>query len=324
MECYNVGVLLGFVSKIALLLLLGVMCCCSGERGGQDIGFHDGLDAGGDDAGGDDGGDQPENPLRIGSEGTFEIATWNIRNFPSDSLTAGRVAGLIADMDLDLVAVEEIADVAAFEQMLSELPTHRGVLSTDEYEPGDYQKTGFIYRADMIQIGEEQSLFEGDTYAFPRPPLQARFGVDGGMTFAVIVLHLKADSGEENEARRRDACEKLKAHVDAMLAAGPETEVFVVGDFNDQLSDAPDDNVFTVFLDDGENYEFLSQELEDDGDYSFIPRHILLDHILITADLRDDYAGGSIQAVPLDLQVTEYDYEQGVSDHRPVVAVFSL
>jgi predicted extracellular nuclease len=180
----------------------------------------------------------------------------------------------------------------------------------------------------MIQIGEVQSILENDSYAFPRPPLQARFGVTGPggaeMTFAAIVLHLKAEGGEDNEARRRDACEKLKVHVDAMLAAGPETEIFIVGDFNDRLSDAPDDNVFTVFLDDMQNYEFLSQQLEDDGDYSFIPWHTLLDHILVTADLQDDYVGGSIQAAPLDLQVTEYDYEDEVSDHRPVVAVFPL
>lgn len=306
------------------------MVGCSGQESGQDVGPDDATahdaDAG-EDAGGDDaGGDRPESPLRIGSDDTFEIATWNIRNFPTDSKTAERVAGLIADMDLDLVAVEEIADVAAFEQMLSGLPGYLGVLSADEYSPGEYQKTGFIYRTDMIQIGEVQSILENDSYAFPRPPLQARFGVAGPggaeMTFTVIVLHLKADSGEENEARRRDACEKLKAHVDAMLAAGPETEVFIVGDFNDLLSDPPDDNVFSVFLGDEEYYEFLSWQIQDAGEYSFIPSRRLFDHILITADLRDDYAGGGIQAAPLDLQVTEFDYEDEVSDHRPIVAVF--
>ena len=301
---------------------------CSGEESRPDAGLNDGIapdaDAGGDDAGVDDGGDQPDSPLRIGSEDTFEIATWNIRNFPTDSQTAGRVAALIADMDIDLVAVQEIADVDAFEQMLSGLSGYQGVLSTDEYEPGEYQKTGFVYRSDMIQIGEVQSILENDSYAFPRPPLQARFGVNGGMTFAVITVHLKAEGGDENEARRRDACEKLKTHVDAMLAAGPETEVFIVGDFNDRLSDAPEDNVFAVFLDDAQNYEFLSQKLADDGEYSFVPWHTLLDHILITADLQDDYTGGSIRAAPLDLQVTGYDYESEVSDHRPVVAVFPL
>jgi len=321
-------VFLEILKKSKLLLLLIVLGGCSGREGGQDVGPDDATahdaDAGGDDAGGDYGGDRPESPLRIGSAGTFEIATWNIRNFPTDSQTAGRVAALIADMDIDLVAVQEIADVDAFEQMLSGLSGYQGVLSTDEYEPGEYQKTGFIYRSDMIQIGEVQSILENDSYAFPRPPLQARFGADGGMTFAVITVHLKAEGGEDNEARRRDACQKLKTHVDAIMAAGTETEVFIVGDFNDRLSDTPEDNVFTVFLDDTQNYEFLSQKLDDDGDYSFVPWHTLLDHILITADLQDDYVGGQIQAAPLDLQVTEYDYEQEVSDHRPVVAVFPL
>jgi hypothetical protein len=183
----------------------------------------------------------------------------------------------------------------------------------------------------MIQIGEVQSLFESDSYAFPRPPLQARFGVTGPggatMTIAVIDLHLKAETGEENEARRREACRKLKAHVDNMLGAGIETEIFIVGDFNDRLSDPPGDNVFTVFLftvflDDGQNYEFLSRVLEDEGEYSLIPWGTVLDHILITADLQDDYAGGRIVAAPLDLQITDYDYEGEISDHRPVVTVF--
>jgi endonuclease/exonuclease/phosphatase family metal-dependent hydrolase len=313
-------VLPGFVKRIALLAVLTALSGCSERDDRPDVGPQDGVD------GGDDGGDRPSSPLRIGSGQTFEIATWNIHNFPSDARTAERVAALIAAMDIDLVAVQEVADVDAFQQMLSALPGHQGVLSTDEYGPGDYQKTGFVYRADMIQIGEVQALFEGDSYAFPRPPLQARFGVTGpggaAMTFAVITLHLKADSGEDNEARRREACQKLKVHVDGMLAAGIETEIFVVGDFNDRLSDPPEDNVFTAFLDDGQNYEFLSQQIEDDGGYSFIPSNDLLDQVLITKDLLDDYAGGRIVAAPLDLQITDYDYEQAVSDHRPVVAVF--
>lgn len=317
-----------------MLLVLTAFCGCSGRDGRPDVGPQDAVDGiDGGDPGTDraedgDGGDQPQSPLRIGSGQTFEIATWNIRNFPYDSRTAQRVANLIADMDIDLVAVQEIADVTAFEQMLAGLPSHHGVLSTHEYGPGDYQKTGFIYRSNMIQIGEVQSLFENDSYAFPRPPLQARFGVTGPggatMTFAVITLHLKADSGEENEARRREACQKLKTHVDGMLAAGIETEIFIVGDYNDLLSDPPDDNVYTVFLDDGQNYDFLSQQIEDDGEYSFIPSSSLLDQVLITADLQDDYAGGRILAAPLDLQITEYNYRQEISDHRPVVAVFPL
>ena len=316
---------MGIVRKIVLLLVLTAFVGCSGRDGRPDVGSPDGFD--GFD-GGDNGGDRPQSPLRIGSGQTFEIATWNIRNFPYDSRTAQRVAALIAEMDIDLVAVQEIADVTAFEQMLSELPSHHGVLSTHEYGSGEYQKTGYIFRSSMIQIGEVQSLFENDSYAFPRPPLQARFGVTGPggatMTFTVIDLHLKAETGEENEARRREACQKLKTHVDGMLAAGIETEIFIVGDYNDRLSDPPDDNVFTVFLDDGQNYDFLSQQLEDDGEYSLISWGTVLDHILITADLQDDYTGGRILAAPLDLQITDYDYEQEISDHRPVVAVFPL
>ena len=155
--------------KSCLWLSIVLLAGCS-NRGG--------LDDGGSD-GGFDAGDREYSPLRIGSDETLEIATWNIQNFPANSATAARVATLIADMDIDLVAVQEIADQAAFEQILAQLDSHAGVLSDHEYSSGEYQKTGFIYRKNMIRVRGTESIFEGDTWAFPRPPLKAQFEVTG-------------------------------------------------------------------------------------------------------------------------------------------------
>jgi hypothetical protein len=92
-------VLSRFMRKIVLLLLLTALVGCSGRDGRPDVGPQDGLD--GIDGIDGNGGDRSQSPLRIGSGQTFEIATWNIRNFPSDSRTAQRVAALIAEMDTD-------------------------------------------------------------------------------------------------------------------------------------------------------------------------------------------------------------------------------
>ena len=285
-----------------------------------------GLDDGGSD-GGFDAGDREYSPLRIGSDETLEIATWNIQNFPANSATAARVATLIADMDIDLVAVQEIADQAAFEQILAQLDSHAGVLSDHEYSSGEYQKTGFIYRKNMIRVRGTESIFEWDGYAFPRPPLKVQIEVTGlgeTLTMDIINVHLKADTSQESEDRRRDACEKLKEHVDAIINGGLESEVIILGDFNDSLDDDPQDNVFSVFLDDPATYEFTSQELVDQGEFSLVPWQNLLDHIVISADLQDEYLDGHTLVKHLDTEIYAYDYVDEVSDHRPVVAIFPM
>lgn len=301
---------------LGLLALFGGACSEGAQNG--DAGLPDGLDA----------GDGVDDPLQVGSEQTFEIASWNIRNFPTDSQTVDRVADIVQRMDIDLLAVEEIADVDSFNQMVGRLDGYAGVLSPDQYSSGEYQKTGFIYRTDMVQIGTNESIFDGDSYAFPRPPLQVPFEVErprgGTLSFVAIVLHLKADSGAENEARRRSACEQLKTHVDELLAGGEDTRVVVLGDFNDLLLDPPASNVFEVFLNDEQNYSFLDSPLDSQGDYSYIPMHLFLDHILVTSDLLSEYAGGTTEVVHLDQKIVAYDYVDEVSDHRPLTAIFPL
>ncbi len=306
---------------VAALAAVGVWGC--GNRPGPgDSGLPDASDG---DAPGDANGDQAPPPWRVGSEDTFEIATWNIRNFPADALAAERVAELLSGMDVDLVAVQEIADVDSFEQVVQQLDRYDWVLSDHQYQPGEYQKTGFIFRSDFIQLRYSESIFELDGYAFPRPPLQAEFIVhqpDGAtVTYIAIVLHLKASLGEDNEARRRDACQKLKLHVDDILTSGLVTQVFVLGDFNDSLDDPADDNVFTAFTDDPTHYRFATRALADQWEYSYIPARVLIDHILVTADLFDELEAGTVQVLHLDDLIVDYDFVEWISDHRPVVTV---
>ena len=41
----------------------------------------------------------------MGSEHTLELATWNIRNFPSDEGTPADLAALLGDLDLEFGSV---------------------------------------------------------------------------------------------------------------------------------------------------------------------------------------------------------------------------
>ncbi len=326
--------------KLVCLALVcgGLMVACSDDGGDpSDATLGDAISGDGD--GSVDGGVAAA--LRVGSPYTLEVATWNIRNFPSDSSSVDRVAILLAAMELDLVAVQEVGDVDSWQAMvdgLNALSPHPydTLLSPDEYFDGSYQKTGFLWRTDMIELVDATSLFVADGYAFPRPPLQARFDVShpGGWTLglALIVVHLKASSGWENEQRRAAAVRRLVEHVDALAGydATPdpvEPEVVLLGDFNDHLDDPLGENVFAPLLDDPDHYQALTLPLVGQGDYTLVPWNSFIDHLFITADLQYEYAGGRTHVVGLDRTSELYDFELGydyvesVSDHLPVVAI---
>ncbi len=283
--------------------------------------------------------------LRVGSPHTLELATWNIRNFPTEPSSVERVAILLAAMQLDLVAVQEVGDVDAWQAMVDGLNAmsphvHDTLLSPDEYFDGSYQKTGFLWRTDMIELVDATSLFPEDTYAFPRPPLQARFEVahPGGWTldFAAIVVHLKASGGAVNEQRRGAAVIRLVEHIDTLAGydTTPDTpdivepEVVLMGDFNDLLDDPVEQNVFVPLIDDPYHYLALTRPLVDQGDYTMLPWNSFIDHLFITSDLQYEYAGGRTVVVGLDRTVElygidlGYDYVEDVSDHLPVVTIW--
>src|SRR3954464_7479758 len=58
----------------------------------------------------------------VGTATTLDIACWNLREFPAMPTTPRVVGDLIASLALDIVAVEEIADRAAFESIVARLP----------------------------------------------------------------------------------------------------------------------------------------------------------------------------------------------------------
>lgn len=264
----------------------------------------------------------------VGTDSTFDVLTWNIENFPKNgSTTVSEVAGIVSALQVDAIAVQEIASVADFNALLSQLPGWSGILSSHEYSPGNYQKVGLLYDAQKVTVDSYQLLFGDNAYAFPRPPMEFFLSAAEGdywFDLRLIVVHLKAFEGEENEARRRAAIESLKVYIDEEMQSGDELDFILLGDFNDHLEDPPEDNVFTVMLEDSENYTFLTEALAGiQGSYIGLNEPNLIDHICITADALNEYGGsGSTQVLYLDDQ--NPDYEAMVSDHRPVFAQFAF
>lgn len=268
---------------------------------------------------------------KVGQNNRFEIVTWNIENFPVQGYTTVEaLSQLIQKLDIDLIAVQEIASIRSFDSLLAKLPGWQGHYSPDDYGNGTYQKTGFLYKSSFISLSNLSALYinertEYGDWAFPRPPytafVQIKDKTGTVYDFNLIVVHMKAYDGTKEIAQRKLACQLLYNHINDEISAGVDSDFIVLGDWNDQLEDSTSTNVFLSFLNDSSNYTFLTKSIIDQQSYIFAPYQNLIDHILITKDSRQEYGKGLTSVLYLD---DEYKaYSTVISDHRPVMAVFN-
>lgn len=275
----------------------------------------------------DPGSDNIENNLeKIGADSSFELATWNMHNFPDNgdkSIESYRF--IIENLDIDIYAVQEIANTSSFNNLMSQLPEYNGLYSEDTYG-GSYQKTGIIYKKNMVTVLSKEQIYTDREYEFPRPPLVLYLKVvkDSYIyDFYLIVIHLKAYEGTEELDRRRGAVKLLKEYMDRRISSEEEKDYIVAGDWNDELTDSENNNSFTLLLDDSTDYRFLTLEIAEDPIYSSYPyKGSLIDHILISSQLFDEYENGSTITLRIDSKIS--DYFPNVSDHRPVVSFFPI
>lgn len=253
----------------------------------------------------------------VGSASTLDVATWNIEFFPKADRTVEVVADLIASLRLDLIVVEEVASIAAWDELVARLPDHGGVLSSHRYTPSEYQKIGVLYREDLIEVTGDELLFVEDGYNWPRPALLVHARV-GDVDLDVIGLHLKAGRTSDDRDRRIAAIQDLDAWIAARAAT--EDEVLILGDWNEDLE--PDDLAFAPLIAAPERYTIHTWPLEEAQAASFIPSGSLIDHVVTTAGLAGEVAGGTTVIPPLDAQLPRY--EPDVSDHLPVVLSFPM
>ena len=262
--------------------------------------------------------------LYFGTDETFEVMTWNIEWFPKNNqITVDYVTQIIQALDVDILAIQEVDDTDMFNQMLNELPEYTGYLESEWFAG-----LAYIYKTDIIEINDIYEIYTTSPYwsAFPRSPMVMDLNFMGENIF-IINNHFKCcgdgimnldDLGDE-ETRRYTASNLLKEYIDNNL---PNENVIVLGDLNDILTDALENNVFQMIINDSENYLFSDMEIAEssstDWSYPTWPSH--LDHILITNELFDELDNSDIQTIKIDeyLDGGWSEYDQNISDHRPV------
>ena len=192
----------------------------------------------------------PAPSLVAGAGSTLEIMTWNIENFPKNGQnTIDQIIAIMDTLDVDIIAVQEIADTTAFRTLIRALDGYQGIDSPDEYSGSAYQNTGLLYKESVVTVGMYSPIFtdDEDEWAFPRPPMKYHITVhhnDREFEFRLIVLHLKAGTGDTDLARRRLAAAALREYLDERIQYDEVKDYAVAGDWNDEIDDPPWWNAF--------------------------------------------------------------------------------
>jgi endonuclease/exonuclease/phosphatase family metal-dependent hydrolase len=236
------------------------------------------------------------------------VMTWNINLFPHSDHADEVIVSQLTRLAPDVVGFEEILDPNAF-QAMAQLAGYRVVLAERGYDSG----VGALVR-DSVTVLASESLYLKNSYAFPRPPLRLSLQLSSGQRLDLIVVHLKAQLDAASQTRRRAAVSKLAADL-----ASATIPTVIIGDWNDQITDAPAENIFGPLVQQG--YTFLTMPLAQAGKYSYPPFHSFLDHVALDGNAVQQLHPFVTDVLPLDQQVSRY--QDTVSDHDPVVSRFA-
>jgi endonuclease/exonuclease/phosphatase family metal-dependent hydrolase len=173
---------------------------------------------------------------------------------------------------------------------------------------GNNERYGIIYRADVLELLEEPTLLAGpDAAVFDRVPCRARFKA-GAFDFIALTVHL---SYTDAPRRKREA--DALARIARDLAAGPEKDILVLGDFNEQRA-KPNLAVFNSV-----GFRTLNTAPTNLGSNE------VYDNILLNPNLTREWLG-VVDVVRFDETYFSNDDKSAtnaVSDHRPVWAEFA-
>ena len=274
-----------------------------------------------------------------GTAATFDVVTWNIRQFGAGSgdpvPQIRRTRDVISGVDADLWGVQEISDSTDFAAVMSELAP-RGyarllandpsVVNGPEHYPGGEIKVGLVFKTAAVTVVSAEVILTELDYEFAgRPPLEVMVQVTSGGTTvdaAVVVLHAKASSDSTSWARRLRAGNGLKEYLDERRS---EIPVWVIGDWNDDIDESISlgrDTPYRAFVDAAPHWVFPTETLSRNG-ISSIPRYDdPVDHILASDETMVWFEAGSVEVLRVDAHIP--DFENVVSDHLPVFARFRL
>ena len=267
----------------------------------------------------DENGDDAIEQIPFGSDSSLDIMTWNIENFPKHTDTVEYVADFIISLNADIIVLQEISSSNEFNALINLLGD-----SWVGYQSEGNQTLAYLININQVSILDNPyTILEDYEYYFAyRSPYVLNINFND-KDYILIDVHFKCcgdgiieNTDNDEEHRRLISNYYLKNYIDYNFSA---QSVIILGDFNDELIDIDENNIFMDFFND-ENYYFSDIDIAngstENWSYPGWPSH--LDHILIY----NQYLNSNLNTQTLKLDnylIGGWDkYNNYVSDHRPV------
>lgn len=281
---------------------------------------------------------------KVGNDTLYDVACWNIEWFgdavegPTNEVTQyNNIRTVITNTEVDVWGLCEVSNPTTFYNLLNELPSYQGVLSTYNQT----QKTALIYNKDLFELMSSSLITD------PSNPDYYNAFASGRYPFEVVlrtrtypfdsvyfyVVHLKANSGSADQSsynRRANASLYLQQFLNTQRA---NKKIVVLGDFNDdvdqsvvRISGSYLVSPFQNFSNDSTRYFIPSKQLSLAGETTypnFKPIN-MIDHILTSRALSDSFYVKQSAAVLKQFSAQISGYLSNTSDHYPVLTRFNL
>src|SRR5208337_3476123 len=287
--------------------------------------------------------------LAVACAQTFRVATYNVENYldqpapgrhPKSHEAKARVRQSILALKPDVLAIEEMGSLSAFQELQDSLKTAGLDLPYWDYV------TGFDTNIHVVLLSRfpfsarrphtnECFLLEGRRFHVSRGFAEADVAVGTNFSFTIIAAHLKSrravPEADQAEWRLQEA-KLLRETIDARFAADPRVNLIVLGDFND----TPNAPSTKTILGRGEHRLIDTRPAERNGDQPPVaghgkePRNVVwthyysaeetysrIDYILLSPRMASAWA-------PDESYVLAIPNWGLASDHRPIVATFDV
>jgi len=248
------------------------------------------------------------------------IVTWNCEFFPAaNDSTILALSEIVDDMNVDIIAFQEIRKIGWFDKLMKKLPAYDFVIS----KQSSFMHHAIIFKKDIYKLQNSMEIFAENDYNFAgRPPLRCDLiNQINNIKISIINLHMKCcDSGLN---RRKKASEMLYKYLDKEVT-DLNTNFIVLGDWNDDLKDKEDEHCFNSFLNDT-RFFFPTYKITFDIEQASYPKEpyvSFLDHILVTKSILNSDKF-HVETIRLDELMGSFEiYETYISDHFPVLLSF--